>query len=374
MFIIAEFLCAQTIRLIPVLSCILNNKSFSNIERNQKINSPCYTDKTLARQIYCDFQEGRLREVYSPYIIWEDEEIHTETLNIDSNNNRKTCFSEKCSASNQIGKEKKKVFLFGGGYMLGYGVDDCNTIPSLLSQIISENNNPNFYCIVNFGASGYTSTQELIKLIVEIQNGNIPDVVIFYDGLNDIEIGAYRPGIPGYHMGYRRISNKFSNSGLGNVLFNSNIAKLYSYIHERFIRRDSGIDIFEINKKNAQLLNIYKKNIEILSALAFQYNFKYYAFWQPSLLASKKSKTAYEKLQPEFAGNFNEIQKNAYKIILEMDFSDLNFVNLNNIFDHNVNDIFIDYLYLGPKGNKLVAETIYETIKTDLIGSNEERN
>jgi hypothetical protein len=38
---------------------------------------------------------------------------------------------------------------------------------------------------MNFGESGFVSTQSVIQLMQELQSGNIPHLVIYYDGVND---------------------------------------------------------------------------------------------------------------------------------------------------------------------------------------------
>ena len=62
-------------------------------------------------------------------------------------------------------------------------------------------------CVVNFGESGFVSTQGVIQLILELQSGNIPDLVIFYDGVNDV-YAAYQSGRP-THQNFDKIAAKF---------------------------------------------------------------------------------------------------------------------------------------------------------------------
>jgi lysophospholipase L1-like esterase len=89
-----------------------------------------------------------------------------------------------------------KLFFFGGSTMWGTGARDDFTIPSLISKSLygSKVNTK----IVNYGESSYVSTQEMIFLINQLQQGNIPDVVVFYDGYNDTRLTYMhkRPGIP----------------------------------------------------------------------------------------------------------------------------------------------------------------------------------
>jgi hypothetical protein len=44
---------------------------------------------------------------------------------------------------------------------------------------------------------GWVSTQSVIMLLRQLQHGNIPDVVVFYDGVNDT-YAAYQQGFAGW--------------------------------------------------------------------------------------------------------------------------------------------------------------------------------
>ena len=67
--------------------------------------------------------------------------------------------------------------------MWGEGARDGYTIASWLQRFLDQT--PYHTQITNFGQEGYVSTQEMIVLFEQLQKGNIPDIVIFYDGFND---------------------------------------------------------------------------------------------------------------------------------------------------------------------------------------------
>ena len=68
--------------------------------------------------------------------------------------------------------------------MWGYGSPDWGTIPAYLQARLNEEDSN--ACVVNLADVAYNSTQEVIQLLLELQSGNVPDMVIFYDGVNDI--------------------------------------------------------------------------------------------------------------------------------------------------------------------------------------------
>ena len=65
------------------------------------------------------------------------------------------------------------------------GAPDWGTIPAYL-QTLLEQKIETPLCIVNYGEWGYVVTQNMILLTLELRDGNVPDLVIFYDGINDV--------------------------------------------------------------------------------------------------------------------------------------------------------------------------------------------
>ncbi len=108
---------------------------------------------------------------------------------------------------------KPRVYFFGGSTMWGTGSDDAHTIPSLYQQQFGGT-------VLNFGESGWVAHQSLNQLMKLYTEGHRPDVVVFYDGVNEVQHKcrrevdfwaddrqgqirqalAYRPTDPGYYL------------------------------------------------------------------------------------------------------------------------------------------------------------------------------
>jgi hypothetical protein len=76
------------------------------------------------------------------------------------------------------------VFLFGGSTAFGYGVSDEQTIASYLQEFLRSKMNIDVR-VYNFGRGHYYSTHERILLEQLLTCGNVPDMAVFLDGLND---------------------------------------------------------------------------------------------------------------------------------------------------------------------------------------------
>jgi lysophospholipase L1-like esterase len=97
------------------------------------------------------------------------------------------------------GCEKLELWMFGGSTLYGTGVPDWATLPSFLSRDL---NSAQLGCVVvtNFGVEGYVTNQEVMLLMEQLKIGRHPNIVIFYDGVNDSYAGAVEPGIPRAHV------------------------------------------------------------------------------------------------------------------------------------------------------------------------------
>src|SRR5262247_740272 len=161
---------------------------------NFRIKADTYSDTEWASKYYKEIEEierGRTLR-WQPYVYWRRTPRRGEYINIGPDGLRKTVnVSMSEGVSHPI-----KVFMFGGSTMWGLGAGDDSTIPSVFAN---EAKNKGINCeVVNFGQYAYVSTQEVIELTLQLQKGNIPDVVIFYDGVNDTFSGFQlsAPGLP----------------------------------------------------------------------------------------------------------------------------------------------------------------------------------
>ena len=82
----------------------------------------------------------------------------------------------------------RRVFMLGGSTMWGITARDAYTIPSLTAARLKAREVSDVE-IVNFAHAGFNSTQEAISVLIEIAKGNVPSVVVFLHGYNDIYLG-----------------------------------------------------------------------------------------------------------------------------------------------------------------------------------------
>jgi lysophospholipase L1-like esterase len=95
-----------------------------------------------------------------------------------------------------------KIALLGGSTTFGSGVTDVETWPARLQAILGSD-----YQVANYGVPGYSSAEAIIQLALVVPE-NRPDIVVLYQGWNDIHnYHDTHLGVDYYAHGLRQYSN-----------------------------------------------------------------------------------------------------------------------------------------------------------------------
>jgi lysophospholipase L1-like esterase len=328
--------------------------------RQKAAKNPVYAELDWPREMFAE--EDRLKQGFVPFIMWRTQEFHGKHINISPGGLRKTW-----NPTLQGNEKVKRVFCFGGSTTWGVGARDDFTLPSLLSKKL--NQGATRYVVENYGEKGFCLTQEVISLVLLLKQGNIPDYVIFYDGINEVMVGV-KNGEPGSVFGaeiirrqlFRREKETFWRK-IGNELGRTRIHRAVTDL-SRVVRPQPGgqggspqEEENRLNRLADAIVQDYLKNIEVVQRLAQAYGFKYLFVWQPSPCTSK-SLTAEEKNLVE-AWEEQEMVK-MYRLVYDrMRPVRLNhFHNFADMFDQKTESVFISWAHLTEKGNAWVAERL----------------
>ncbi len=165
-------------------------------ERQQAVRAAQYDGAKWALGMFREqdalLKSGRL-DVWHAYDYWTAVPYKGKYFNIDSDGLRRT-FNQTARAAAPA-ERPFRIFVFGGSTLFGLGARDDYTIPSFLAKDLSKDGIHNVE-VFNYGQPGYSSTQEVISLLLQLKRGNIPDLVIFCDGVNDT-VAAYQDGAAG---------------------------------------------------------------------------------------------------------------------------------------------------------------------------------
>ncbi len=252
-----------------------------------------------------------------PYVYWKSSPMSSRYLNVDRQGDRATWNRTPRGAG---GGRPLRIFTFGGSTMWGVGVRDDYTLASLLSRRLAEKSNYDVE-VSNYGQIGYVSTQEVLLLYQLLADGMRPDVVVFYDGINDC-FAAYQSGIAGLTQNEAFRVREFNLVGgnksrrrnlyltaIRTLFFHSNAAKLGRLIAGKDADEEAGENV-EARQMLSYLapgttgtqpgatnpagaleqavVNRYLFNQRMVLMLGRQFGFRSLFYWQPAIFFKDK--------------------------------------------------------------------------------------
>ncbi|MBZ0301955.1 MAG: SGNH/GDSL hydrolase family protein [Anaerolineae bacterium] len=305
---------------------------------------------------------------YHPYVVWRGGHFEGETLNVDEDGIRQTPGAE-------CGPDAYIVYMMGGSTLWGLGSPDSMTIPAYVQAGLAKTRNSSV-CVVNFGQTAYVSTQNLITLLLQLQQqDNVPNLVIFYDGVN--EVGAsFANGRADQHANMKMIKDRFNQErdfGVqptwSQLLLQSQLVQLVRNLIPTPQAVDTGPETNprtpeEDDRLAAEIARTYLNNYHIVELLASDYGFEFDFFWQPVIFVTQKPLADEEKpMWEEGRGPLlADLYAKTYDLILKAVSSHNHLYYIADVFDKQPEPVFIDYNHLTPVGNRLVAEAMLQHI------------
>lgn len=313
---------------------------------------PNYSDNyEHAKKVFHDYNS--VQHHYEPFVGWKMLPYKGTTLHVSKEGTR---LHEPVSYE---GKKEKSIHFFGGSTMWGEGSDDAHTIPALFNA-----SNPH-YEVFNHAQLAYNSRQELDALISLYSRGVKPDVVVFYDGVNDAaflcpkdikQLPAHRL-VPMYreklYVGATVVVKEMAVK-----LFYDDILKVIHKFTYKPTPGNSPYDCASNPEKAEQIAEMMMKNWELAHEIVTNRKGKFVAFLQPAAFIGNP-KTDHLKLDEELGKNFNEIYKRLKQKISERNHSWI--IDLTDRFDNN-EYIYIDFCHVSPNGNEIIAKEISKAV------------
>ena len=219
----------------------------------------------------------QLQDRWQPYVYFRQKPFSGQTIAIDQDGLRLTWQPPPVPAG-PAEPRAFKVLMLGGSSLWGYGARDDRTIPSIIARSLHQRG----YRIElrNLAEIGYVSTQEVVALLRELQSGYRPDLVVFYDGVNDTT-SAFLEGEAGVTTNERNRRAEFnirqSPGRLGTALLARLIEDSASYRFARVIGRRltgergaiGGLPSADLQTGlAANVVSGYRANISIVDQLA----------------------------------------------------------------------------------------------------------
>lgn len=259
-----------------------------------------------------------------------------------------------------------RVRLYGGSTMWGEPQRENRTIAAEISRRLQQLAGPGARVeVTNVAETGYVFTQELIQLMLDLRAGSRPDVVLFYDGLNDVAATVQRgaPGDP------QNESNRVADFALGRALdrasYESRLQKdvrPFAVLGGQAFKRLALVQWAQSRKAAPARTFIaadsaaigtartYVENARHVEMLAARYGFTPVYVWQPNLHATEKRLDPYEQgLRQQIASDpFHHRVQAAHRLVPQMLDSAMRgvaperFVNAASLFKDDPQPVFVD--------------------------------
>lgn len=330
-----------------------------------------YADSTWYPDYLREYEATFLMR-WKPFVYFRRAPFTGRFINVDEEGIRSTPHVQP-DASDTV-----RIMFFGGSTMWGSNLRDSATIPAVVAQRLAEIGRPNVtFSLLNLGESGYVLTQEMIELQLRLRAGEVPDIVLFYDGINDVAAAVQRgeAGVPQNEL------NRAREFDLGRALFGSEtgvgsearaataiagaalqrlqlLQRLRSLV-ARPALKDANTDALA-----SSVANSYAQTISMIEALRSAYRFEAVYVWQPTLHNTPKVLTTDEKrlLGVLDASAFDAALRDVHRRmgpLLDSAMtprSGVRFVNLANAFVGDTSSIFVDHV--GHNTEKAIPKIV----------------
>jgi lysophospholipase L1-like esterase len=294
-------------------------------------------------------------------------------LNIDEDGLRRTWNPAPSQAPNP-GTSVSRIHAYGGSTMMGFGVRDDWTVPSLLSKKLNDAGHR--VDVVNFGQPTYTATQAFIAFTEQMATGNIADVTIFLDGLNEA-ITVEQNGTAGTVFNAAIRADEFNlmqpwrRAELLRHALDTIVPRTMRRVQtlEELLRPAAGNDApFRITAEAIEplcrdVVSHYVNTLRMIRAIADDNDTRPLFFWQPSLF-SKRTLSDYEERYKNDGAPVPGLRGELFQTIYAMLKSNPIFqslpgaVDVSGLFDDSPDAQFIDPFHLAEKGNDVLADAM----------------
>jgi lysophospholipase L1-like esterase len=308
---------------------------------------PNYKGVDWARTHFVELHSLSTR--YVSYLGWRREPFKGETINVAGPYAQRETVGSATS-------DKPSVYFFGGSTMWGTGADDANTIPSLVAQLGG-------FRSQNYGEGAYTAHQGLLLLIELLQDGHRPDVVVFYDGVNEVAQKCRSELTPKSHAREARIKAALAATSADKTydlryMAGPLLAAAAGLSDAVGLRsRDGTFDCHTNARKAQQIADNLIQDWDVARRLVESYGGRFIGVLQPVSYYSK-TKTDHIRLPDLQRKQYEAV----YPLIKQKVTGRPGLHDFTDVLDHP-EYFYIDFSHLSPNGNRYVARKLMEVLE-----------
>ena len=327
---------------------------------------------------------------YVSYLVWQADSLLQGEETTDDRGLRRT-------PGNSDDPDAFNIFVFGGSAMWGSGVPDSCTIASRLRENLAASTDLRV-SVTNYGQISWVSSQELLSLLLELRDGRIPDLVIFYDGFNDVW-SSYQVGRAGEHQNYPQIRDRVEgidilrvqNSLFAQLVGRTNTAQLIQLMRTAGTLAEEPREIITYATMGTDpvalaesTFAVYRRNMEMASLLGDGFGFDCLFIWQPCIWCGSKPMTENEHDiwvggSPAFQAGGDPAWKELVVLTQSLAASNADssedYFDFSTVFDSSATEFYSDFsgCHLNQDGNEYISSEIVRIILDDLAHESAEQ-
>lgn len=306
---------------------------------------------------------------WEPFVYWRIRPYAGRLLNVDERGLRRTVGPSAVIKDDSPGA--LRVFCFGGSAMWGWLARDEHTIPSKLAADWPTNASPRPE-ITNFAQIGYVTTQETIALHRQLQRQDRPNLVILFDGYNDLlsTIQNVQAGnaqheperAAEFHVtSWESLLLAAKRSATGRLAKNVRLA----------LRRGSsagnrgagGLTDEDVQRLAEGVVQHYAANLRTIRGMAQEHGFHVLAYWQPMVFTKSPRTDAEQRLvtlKPRLADLDTAVRSRLKQDLAIQEFP---VHDLADLFAQSRDEVFLDEVHMTEAGYAACAERILDDIR-----------
>lgn len=231
----------------------------------QPVETPALRDQPNAQELFDAHNAMSLRDSYAPFTDYGLATFLAPGMNL-------TLDERLTYQPDDPGDDPVVVWVFGGSAAWGVDQSDERTIPSTLAR---EAEAAGLDVLVrNFAVPSFVSYQSAMSLAERLASGDRPDVVVFYDGFNDVE------------QTYLQLTSGSGTPDRFDTLFATQFGEMLT-AREGYDPLPGGEPITDPEVIVATALDRYDRAVDLVDHLAVGYGFEVVYSWQPDLFSKR---------------------------------------------------------------------------------------
>lgn len=331
-----------------------------------RVNLKNYENASWAKDFWTEYPKTEFQ--FTSFDLYERADFIGNAIQIVDGFRRTTNTRSETQSGNNL-----EVRLFGGSTTWGFGVNDENTIPSLINDIGG-------FTAKNYGEGGFVARQELARLINMYSEAGIvkapltEGINIFYDGVNEVTNFCKFTNLELETWSSGQIRDTLKNYGSGHQKLGFRAAYKYfldlSDVLNHKLRPSSGQTVFHCadNKRAQKVAKLLIRQWKIASDVSKAHGDRFLAVLQPvgfvGDLRMPEFMIDFNKKYPGLSESYTAVYEQVRRLAKENDMH-FDFLDLSQPSE-KFGSFFIDYNHIDHNGNRYIADKIVAKLSSDV--------